>query len=124
MPTLYADLVARLSAASILAGYRPRVRATLTTVRLEHDGFTAHVELVKVTAPGLPSGWRTMLRCPRCLAPVLVLGCVPAGYGVPAGWMCRRCAGWRGRARRYPAELPAPPRHAELAADTEPPCCP
>jgi hypothetical protein len=119
MAPLYRDLVPRVSVAAVHAGFVPRVWATLKTVRLEHDGFVADVELVRVPAPGLPAGWRTMLRCPVCGHPVTVLGCVPPLYDVNPGWQCARCGAWRGRPRRYPAELPAPP-HAELPADTEP----
>lgn len=109
MPALYRDEVVRLSLRAIRARFPPRVWAAFRAVRVEHEGIVADVELVKVDAVGLPSGWRSAMRCPRCGKCAEVLGCVPPGFDVSPGWGCARCARWRGRPRNYRTEQIRPP---------------
>lgn len=120
---LYRDQVVRISLPAIRARFPPRVFATLKAVRLERCGVVADVELLRMPAPGLLSGWRSAMRCPRCSRPAEVLGCIPIGYGVGVepGWACSSstCGGWRGRPRReeapdFGATLPS---HVVVAAD-------
>lgn len=99
---LYRDLVPRVTLAVLRARFSRRAFSKLKTLRLEHDGHLAEVELIKRPAPGLPSGWRTRMRCPRCgNGNAEVIGCVPAGHRVEPGWACAKatCGGWRGRPR-------------------------
>jgi hypothetical protein len=97
---LYRDQIARLSLPAIRARFPPRVFSVLKVVKLEHLGLAAEVELVRVPAPGLPSGWRSAMRCPRCRRDVEVVGCIPPGHRIEPGWACSGCSGWRGRPRR------------------------
>ena len=110
MMALYRDEVVRLSLRAIRARFPPRVWASIKVVRIEYEGIVADVELVRMDAVGLPSGWRSAMRCPRCRQRAEVLGCVQPGFAVGAGWWgCARCARWRGRPRNYQPEQTKPP---------------
>lgn len=103
---LYRDQVLRLSLRAIRARFPPRVWSRMNTVHLEHQGVRAVVEIIRMSAPGLPSGWRSSMRCPRCRHSAEVLGCVSPDCDGEPGWACPQCARWRGRPRRIASETP------------------
>lgn len=107
---LYRDQVVRLSLRTIRARFPPRIWARMTAVHLEHQGARVAVEIIRVAAPGLPSGWRSAMRCPRCSVLVEVVGCVPPNCDSEPGWACPRCTKWRGRPRRVVAAPPVTER--------------
>ncbi len=114
---IYRDEVARFTLRTIRASFKPKAFSRLKTVRLVSGPFVADIELIRVLARGLPSGWRTMMKCPRCSRNADVIGCVPEGLFAQAGWSCPKCSNWRGRPRKYSADLTT-----SNEAVTEPTC--
>lgn len=96
---LYRDTVPRISIAQVRMRFKPRAYSQLRTVRLEHEGVSADVEIVRIEAPGVRGGVRSFFRCVRkdCGRRANVLGLVP-----DVGWACATCGRWRGRNRRVP----------------------
>ena len=102
--TLYRDQVLRMPLSVVRARFPPRIFRGLQRVRLEAGDASTDVELVRVPATGIPSGWATAMRCPACQRTTTVVGITRVGVPAPR-WGCAVCLQWRGRARRTPSSF-------------------
>lgn len=91
----FKGLKAYIGIRQLRVNFPPRVFKTMTSVRVEHDGIVADVELRRV--PSKWKGSRLFLGCPNCGRNCAAVGVA----GNPAKWCCcaRGCGGWRGRLR-------------------------
>ena len=91
---LFADEIPRLSIAVLRANYKPRRFRELTSIEVVVAGHVTELQLVTTAGDGCITTTRRWIRCERCARNCNVLGWV-LGFG----WACRKCLGYRARAR-------------------------
>ena len=91
---LFADEIPRVSLAQLKAAYKPRRFRELNTIEILVAGHVTELHLIATIGDGCVTGTRKWLRCDHCL-----LRCNVTGWVFGLGWCCKRCLGWRSRAR-------------------------
>jgi hypothetical protein len=108
----FTDELLRITTAKLKVELGPARWRSTSQVHLDAGGFDVSVRLVDVPAATTHGGRRRFMVCPSpsCGQYCTTLAVVPG-----VGWLCRRCAGWRGRPRRnapYHSGSSARPRRA------------
>ncbi len=91
---LLAHEIPRISLAQLRANYKPRRFRELDTLQITVAGHVTELHLISTVGEGCITGIRKWLRCDQCAR-----RCNVAGWVLGFGWSCKRCLGWRSRAR-------------------------